>query len=103
MGRTAEVQRDARVGEAEAHMQTTIAEAYAEEQRMESKLSNDTGIAHSKRDYDVKKAGYDIEVNTARAAADLAFELQVSGKIKTIGCKWGCVKVVMESIGVLKG
>ena len=31
----------------------------------------------SKRDYDVKKAEYDTEVNTARAEAELAYELQV--------------------------
>ena len=28
---------------------------------MESKLKNDTEIAHFKRDYDFKKAGYDVE------------------------------------------
>ena len=75
--RTAEVQRDARVGEAQAKMQSSIAEAKAEMERMESKLMNDTEIAHFKRDYDFKKAGYDVEVNTAKANADLAYTLQV--------------------------
>merc|ERR1711994_924651 len=45
MARTAEVQRDARVGEAAAKMQSTIAEARAEQERMEAKLKNDTEIA----------------------------------------------------------
>ena len=36
MARTAEVQRDARVGEALAHMQSTVAEAKAEMERMEA-------------------------------------------------------------------
>ena len=75
--RTAEVQRDARVGEAQAKMQSSIAEAKAEQERMESKLMNDTEIANFKRDYDFKKAGYDVEVNTAKANADLAYTLQV--------------------------
>merc|ERR1719411_2141059 len=78
MARTAEVQRDARVGEAQAKMQSSIAEAKAEMERMEAKLKNDTEIARFKRDYDFKKAGYDTEVNTASAAADLAHPLQVA-------------------------
>lgn len=77
LARTAEVQKDARVGEASAKMQSSIAEAKAEMQRMESKLMNDTEIARFKRDYDFKKAGYDVEVNTAKANADLAYTLQV--------------------------
>ena len=76
-GRTAEVQRDARVGEAEARMEAGIAEARAVEQQMEAKLINDTEIARAKRDFDAKKASYDVEVNTAKAEAELAFELQV--------------------------
>lgn len=78
MARTAEVQRDARVGEAKAKMQSSVAEARAEQERMESKLQNDTEIAKFKRDYDFKKAGYDVEVNTAKAAADLAYSLQAA-------------------------
>ena len=43
--RTAEVQRDARIGEAEARQESSIAEAKAEMQRMEAALSNQTEIA----------------------------------------------------------
>ena len=49
-------------GEAEARKDSTIAEATAEEQRMEAKLKNDTDIAESKRDYELNKAAYDTEV-----------------------------------------
>merc|ERR1712168_451925 len=72
--RTAQVKRDA-----------PIAEALAEEQRMESKLLNDTEIARSKRDFELKKASYDTEVNTAKAEAEMAYGLQaakVQAKIK---------------------
>merc|ERR1719357_1657448 len=48
--RTAQVKRDAMIGEAEARRDATIAEAHAEEQRMEAKLKNDTEIARSKRE-----------------------------------------------------
>lgn len=77
-GRTAEVQRDARVGEAEARMEAGIAEAKAEEQRMQATLLNDTEIARAKRDFDAKKANYDVEVNTAKAEAEMAYELQAA-------------------------
>merc|ERR1712066_527870 len=65
--RTAQVKRDA-----------LIAEALAEEQRMESKLVNDTEIARSKRDFELKKASYDTEVNTAKAEAEMAYALQAA-------------------------
>ena len=71
------MQRDARIGEAEARQESSIAEAKAGMQRMEAALSNQTEIARAKRDFDTKKAGYDVEVNTARAEAELAYELQV--------------------------
>eukprot|EP00092_Neocalanus_flemingeri_P085167 GFUD01107124.1.p1 GENE.GFUD01107124.1~~GFUD01107124.1.p1 ORF type:complete len:430 (-),score=168.67 GFUD01107124.1:543-1832(-) len=83
--RTAQVKRDALIGEAEARKDATIAEALAEEQRMESKLVNDTEIARSKRDFELKKAVYDTEVNTAKAEAEMAYSLQaakVQAKIK---------------------
>ena len=34
--------------------------------------------SRAKREFDVKKAEYDTDVNTAKAEADLAFDLQVT-------------------------
>jgi len=47
-------------------------------------------VAKAKRDFDVKKASYDTEVNTAKAEAELAYKLQVKKetlpiKVKTRG------------------
>lgn len=78
MARTAEVKRDARIGEAEARAEATIKEAIAEEQRMASVLHNDTQVAKAKRDYELKKATYDLEVFTQRATAELAYDLQAA-------------------------
>lgn len=78
LARTAEVQRDARIGEADANMTTVIKQAIASEELLKSKLANDTEIARSKRAFDVKKAEYDTEVNTAKAEADLAYNLQAA-------------------------
>jgi flotillin len=47
-------------------MQATMTKAEAEMTRMESKLANETEIARAKRDFDLKKASYDVEVDTAR-------------------------------------
>lgn len=64
MARTAEVKRDARIGEAEAKKDSTIREAMAEEQRMASRFLNDADIAKAQRDFELKKAAYDVEVQT---------------------------------------
>merc|ERR1712223_93117 len=76
--RTAQVKKDAIIGEAEAKKDSTIAASYAEEQRMAAKLANDTEIAKSQRDFELKKATYDVEVNTAKAEAELAYSLQAA-------------------------
>ncbi|KAF7273264.1 flotillin-1 isoform X2 [Rhynchophorus ferrugineus] len=78
MARTAEVKRDARIGEAEARADAAIKEAMAEEQRMASVFLNDTEIAKARRDFELKKAVYDIEVQTKNAEAELAYELQAA-------------------------
>ncbi|KAF6200794.1 hypothetical protein GE061_005240 [Apolygus lucorum] len=78
MARTAEVKRDARIGEAEARKDAKIKEAIAEEQRMASKFINDTEIAQAQRDFELKKAAYDVEVQTKKAEAEMAYELQAA-------------------------
>jgi len=78
MGRTAQVKRDARIGEAEARRDTTIREARAEEERMKARYENDIEIAHAQRDFELKKAAYDMEVQTKKAQSDLAYELQAA-------------------------
>jgi flotillin len=78
MARTAEVKRDARIGEAEARKDATIKEAIAEEERMASRFLNDTEIAKAQRDFELKKAAYDVEVHTKKAEAELAYELQAA-------------------------
>ena len=74
MARTAEVKRDARIGEAEARADAQIKEALAEEQRMASVFLN----AKARRDFELKKAVYDMEVQTKNAEAEMAYELQAA-------------------------
>lgn len=59
-------------------MESEIAAAKADEQTREAQLSNLTGVELAKRNFELKKAAYDTEVNAANAEANLAFQLQVS-------------------------
>lgn len=78
MARTAEVKRDARIGEAEARADSQIKEAIAEEERLAARLINDIEIAKAQRDFELKKAAYDQEVQAKKAEAELAYELQAA-------------------------
>lgn len=61
-GRTAEVQRDARIGETEAKRDATIQKCIASEELLKAKFANDTLVAQAERDFQLKKATYDQEV-----------------------------------------
>merc|ERR1711892_1288198 len=76
MGRTAQVKRDARMGQAKAKMKGEMKEAQAEQERMMSKYSNDTLVADSKREFDLRKAENKKEVETQKAIEKLAGALQ---------------------------
>lgn len=95
MARTAEVKRDARIGEAEARADATIKEAIAYEQRMASRLLNDTEIAKAQRDFELKKAAYDVEVNTKKAEAEMAYDLQAAKTKQRIKEEQMQIKVCM--------
>ena len=61
--RTAQIQRDARIGEAQSQRDAGIKEAIANQENLKARYENDTEIAKAKRDYEIKKAAYDIEVS----------------------------------------
>jgi len=74
--RTAEVKRDAIVGQADADRDATIRSAQAYQAGQEAKFAADTKIAEAQRDYEIKKAEYQAGINQQRAEADLAYDLQ---------------------------
>jgi flotillin len=82
--RTAEVKKDARIGEAEAFRDAGIREAEARKQQMASKFFADTQIADADRKYLLQKAAYDREVNAEKAKANLAGELQQAKTMQEI-------------------
>jgi len=101
MARTAEVKRDARIGEADAKRDAQIKEAIAEEERMAARLLNDAEIAKSKRDFELKKAAYDVEVHTKKAEAELAYELQAAKTKQRIKDEQMQIKVVERTQEIL--
>ncbi|VEL42433.1 unnamed protein product [Protopolystoma xenopodis] len=44
---------------------------------MDTRFQADTEIANSTRQFQLKKASFDQEVNTAKAQAELSYKLQV--------------------------
>ena len=74
--RTAEVQRDAAIGKADAARDAGIREADADRERQAARYKADTAIAESERDFKLEKVSYDKQVNTAKADSELAYQLQ---------------------------
>jgi flotillin len=65
--RTAEVKRDAMIGEAEATRDAKIKSAQALQQGEKAKFEADAQIANSQRDFEVRKAQYRAEIETEQA------------------------------------
>merc|ERR1719222_1140409 len=83
---TANVKRDAAVGVAQANRDAGIREAECEKASMDVKYNMDTKVEDNTRLYKLQKSNFDREINTAKAEAQLAYELQaakVQQKIKT--------------------
>ncbi len=76
--RTSEVKRDAAIGQAEAERDSAIRSAQARQESEAARYLAETGIAQSEREYNVNRAGYDQQVNTRNAEAELAYELQAT-------------------------
>lgn len=85
--RTAEVLRDAQIGEARSMSEATQKKAQAEQAAKEAEYIAQTKIAESKKDFETKqaeyiasveqkKAEYQVAVNTKRAESDLAYDIQ---------------------------
>jgi flotillin len=74
--RTAQVKRDAIIGQAEADRDATIKSAEAERIGKTAKFTADTGIASASRDYQMNLAEYQASVNQKKAESDLAYDLQ---------------------------
>jgi len=83
--RTAEVKRDAAIGQALAARDATIRSADARQEGETAKFQAETKIADAEKNYSVQKAIYEADINRQRAEAELAYTLQqniVNQKVK---------------------
>lgn len=76
--RTAEVQRDARIGEAENRKNASIERAKAQQVALEAKYSNLEKEAASNRDFKLKESEFNIEVETKKAEQFAAHPMQTA-------------------------
>ncbi|XP_075251270.1 flotillin-1-like isoform X2 [Convolutriloba macropyga] len=76
--RTEEVRRDARIGEAQAKMESGIKEAEATQEKEQARYFNEEKMAESKRTYEIEQAKYNEKIYIQQAQADLAYDLQAA-------------------------
>ncbi len=74
--RTAEVKRDAAIGQAMAARDATIKSAEARQEGETAKFQAETKIAAADKEYSVQKAAYETEVNRKKAEAELSYTIQ---------------------------
>ncbi|XP_061092313.1 flotillin-1b [Conger conger] len=95
--RTAQVQKDARIGEAQYKRDAVIREAQAMQEKVSAQYVNEIEMAKAQRDYELKKSTYDIEVNTKKAESEMAYQLQVAKTKQAIEEEKMQVQVVERS------
>lgn len=76
--RTAEVKRDAQIGQANADRDARIQAAAAAQAAQEAELIAQTRIAEATKQFNVQRAAYDAEVNRRQAEAQQAGNLQTA-------------------------
>ena len=47
------------------------------QEKVSAQYKNEIEMAKAHRDYELKKAAYDVEVNTKKAESEMAYQLQV--------------------------
>lgn len=92
--RTAQVKRDAIIGQAEADRDATARSAQANQEGQIARLAAETRIAEADRDYRVKVQEYEATVNKQRAEAELAYDIQRNITMQTAKAEEVRIQVV---------
>lgn len=95
--RIAEVKRDGTIGEAEATRDATIKSAQFRQEGETAKFTAETKIAESNRDYEIQVAAYTMDVNTKKAEADLAYDLQRNTSLRAVREKEVDVEIIEKT------
>ncbi len=51
------------------------------QEKVSAQYKNEIEMAKAQRDYELKKAAYDVEVNTKKAESEMAYQLQVQSSL----------------------
>ncbi len=70
------------------------------QEKVSAQYKNEIEMAKAQRDFELKKAAYDIEVNTKKAESEMAYQLQVANYIHII--QWWSVTKYNYFVTVLK-
>ncbi|PYG88730.1 flotillin [Ruminiclostridium sufflavum DSM 19573] len=76
--RIAEVKRDAQIAEAEATKETKVKTAEANREGEAARIQSETKIAEENKNKELKVQSYNKDQQTAKADADLAYEIQAN-------------------------
>lgn len=90
----ADVQCQARIGQAIAKMESSLKGADAEERRVKAELENNIKIAEAEKNLKLNTATFQIEVNTKNAISSLAGQLQKAKTMQAIKKETMEVKVI---------
>ncbi|MGH0155037.1 UNVERIFIED_CONTAM: hypothetical protein FKN15_028830, partial [Acipenser sinensis] len=83
--RTAQVQKDARIGEAMAKRDAVMREAHAMQEKVSAQYVNEIEMAKAQRDFELKKAAYDVEVaKTKQRIEEERMQVQVVERAQQI-------------------
>jgi len=98
--RTAQVKRDAIIGQAEADRDATIKSAQAKQAGEQAKFAAETIIKEAERDYRIQVADYDKASNLRRADADLSYDLQKNTTLQQVKAQEIQIQVVEKEKGI---
>jgi len=98
--RTAQVKRDAIIGQAEADRDAAIKSAAAKQAGKEAEFAAESKIKQAERDYKIQVADFDKAANAKRADADLAYDLQKNTTLQQVKAQEIQVQVVEKEKGI---
>jgi len=98
--RTAEVKRDAVIGQANADRDATIKSAQARQAGKEAEFAAETKIKEAERDYKIQVADFDKASNARRADADLAYDLQKNTTLQQVKAQEVQIQVIEKQKGI---
>jgi len=98
--RTAQVKRDAVIGQAEADRDAAIKSAQAKQAGKEAEFAAETKIKEAERDYKIQVADFDKASQLRRAEADLSYELQTNHTRQAVKAEEIQIQVVEKQKGI---